>query len=402
LNSNFDIYERLGVPKIVNASGAKTRLSGSIMPDEVVQAMVQASKELVDMEYLQAKACEVIGQVTGAQAGIVTTGAASGLLLATASCLTGLDIAKMEKLPDTTGMKNEVVIARNHRNAYDHQIRLAGVRLVEAGLDERGLGAGVRSVEAWEIEAAITERTCAIAYSAKPANSPPIEQVIRVGKANGIPVIVDAAGELPPASNLKKFIAMGASAVVFSGGKAIRGPQASGILAGEKDLIMGAALQQLDMDTSFELWNPPSNLIDKSRLKGIPRTGIGRGYKAGKEEIVGLITALRLFADRDEKIEEEGYAKSCKYLVEALGNTDSIKVQNLPQSELRSSPIVEIRFTKAKDLQDMVRIDAKLKERNPPIYLESSRINEKVLQIIPFNLREEDLDIIVERIKEVS
>ncbi len=117
------IYEKLGVRRIVNASGPKTRLSGSIIPDEVVQAMVQASKELVDIEYLQAKAGEVIAEVTGAEAGIVTTGAASGLVLSTASCVAGLDIDKMERLPDTSGMKNEVVIPRNHRNAYDHQIK---------------------------------------------------------------------------------------------------------------------------------------------------------------------------------------------------------------------------------------------------------------------------------------
>jgi len=128
------IYESLGLRRIVNGSGAKTRLSGSVMPDEVVQAMVQASKELVDIESLQGRASEIIAEVTGAEAGFVTTGAAAGLTLSTASSITGLDIVKMEKLPDTSGMKNEVVIARQHRNAYDHQIRLAGAKLVEADM----------------------------------------------------------------------------------------------------------------------------------------------------------------------------------------------------------------------------------------------------------------------------
>jgi D-glucosaminate-6-phosphate ammonia-lyase len=372
------------------------------MPDEVVQAMVQASRELVDMEDLQARASEVIAEVTGAEAGMVTTGAAAALVLSTASCVTGLDITKMEKLPDTTGMKNEVVIARRHRNAYDHQIRLAGVKLVEAGFDERGLGAGQRSVEAWEIEAAITEKTAAIAYVAKPGNTPPLEEVIRVGKIHGVPVILDAAAELPPVSNLRKFTDLGASSVAFSGGKAIRGPQASGILAGKRDLIMGAVLQQLDMDTNFELWNPPPNLIDKSRLRGIPRNGIGRGLKVGKEEIVGLITALKLYASQDHKKEMEEYETMCKTIVEGLKNVPKIGATYLSATDLRSIPLVEIQFLNASSLKDMVAIDMKLKERNPPIYLEASRIDEKILQVNPFNLKKEDSHLIVNRIKEVA
>lgn len=396
------IYEKLGLPRIVNGAGSKTRLSGSIMPDEVVEAMVKASKELVDIEYLQAKASEVISEVTGAEAGIITTGAASALTLSTASCVTGLDIAKMEKLPDTTGMKNEVVIPRNHRNAYDHLIRLAGVKLMEAGLDERTVGVGVRSVETWEIEAAITEKTVAIAYFVKPSSSPPLEEVVKIGKARGLPVILDAAAELPPASNLRKFTAMGVSSVAFSGGKAIRGPQASGFLAGEKELIMGAVLQQLDMDTSFELWNPPPGLIDKSRLNGIPRHGIGRGFKAGKEEIVGLITALKLYASKDHRSEMEDFREKCQLVVESLQGVPSLRATYLAETDLRPLPLVEIKFLATKGLSDMIRIDSILKEKNPPIYLDSSRINEKILQVNPFNLRGDDADLIVKRLREIE
>jgi D-glucosaminate-6-phosphate ammonia-lyase len=396
------IYEELGVRKIVNASGAKTRLSGSIMPEEVVQAMVRASREMVDIEHLQAKASEIIAEVTGAEAGIVTTGAAAGLVLSTASCVTGLDIVKMEKLPDTTGMKNEVVIARNHRNAYDHQIRLAGVKLIEAGFDDRGLGAGQRSVEAWEIEAAITDQTAAIAFVAKPGNTSLLEEVIKVGNAHGLPVILDAAAELPPVSNLRKFVQLGASSVAFSGGKAIRGPQTSGILAGKRELIMGAVLQQVDMDTNFELWNPPANLIDKSRLKGIPRNGIGRGFKAGKEEIVGLITALKLYASQDHKKEMESYETICKSIAGGLQSVSNVRATYLPVTELRSTPMVEIQFLKAAGLREMIVIDTKMKEKSPPIYLEASKIDEKILQINPFNLVTDDTKLIVDRIKEIA
>jgi len=395
------IYESLGLRRIVNGSGAKTRLSGSVMPDEVVQAMVQASKELVDIESLQGRASEIIAEVTGAEAGFVTTGAAAGLTLSTASSITGLDIVKMEKLPDTSGMKNEVVIARQHRNAYDHQIRLAGAKLVEAGYDDRGIGAGQRSVEAWEIESAITEKTAAIAYIAKPGNVHLLENVIKIGKTYGVPVILDAAAELPPVSNLKSFISMGVSSVAFSGGKVIRGPQASGILAGDRDLIMGAVLQQLDMDVDFELWNPPSNLIEKSRLKGIPRNGIGRGFKAGKEEIVGLITALKLYASQDPKTEMEKYENICELISEGLSNTSGVRATYLAVTDLRTVPCVEIQFLNARDTKDMIRIDAKMKEKNPPVYLETSGMEEKILQVNPFNLNDEDASLIVNRIKEI-
>jgi D-glucosaminate-6-phosphate ammonia-lyase len=397
----MNIYERLGVETIISGAGPKTRLSGSIMPKEVVDAMMEASRELVDIEYLQAKASEVIREATGAEAGIVTTGAASGLVLSTASCLTGLDIAKMERLPDTSGMKNEVVIGRHQRNAYDHAIRLAGVRLVEAGLHEVGVGVGSRTVEPWEIEAAITEKTAAIAYFARPRSTPPLEEVAKVAKDHDIPLIVDAAAELPPVSNLKKFIAQGASAVNFSGGKAIRGPQASGILCGKKDIIMGAVLQQLDMDCRFELWDPPANLIDKSRLKGIPRHGIGRGFKAGKEEIVGLITALRLFANKDEEGEQREYAARVQHIVEGLAGASGLEARVLPATPgSRPLPMAEIRFLREGGFPYMIKIDRYLRSKRPPIYLDDSRIDEMMLMVNPFNLRDEDLDVIVGRVKE--
>src|SRR5207247_3523684 len=108
--------------------------------------------------------------------------------------------------------------------------------------------------------------------------------------ARGLPVLVDAAGELPPRSNLRSIVATGADLVAFSGGKAIRGPQATGILCGRRDLVGSAALQMLDLDDHFELWDPPANLIDKTKLPGMPRHGLGRGFKVSKEQIAALLT----------------------------------------------------------------------------------------------------------------
>jgi D-glucosaminate-6-phosphate ammonia-lyase len=392
------IYEDLEVKKIVNACGAKTTLSGIIMSQAVIDAMADASKAFVDMDYLQAKASQVISEVTGAEAGIVTTGAAAALSLATAACVTGLDIAKMEKLPDTSQMKNEVIIPRNHRNVFDHAIRAAGVKLVEVGLFGRGVSVGVRGVEDWEIESAINDRTAAIAYFSKPQAVPSLEAVIRVGKRNHVPVIVDAAGEVPPASNLKRFIAMGADAVTFSGGKGIRGPQATGILCGKRDLIMAAALQMLDMDTRFETWNPPPQFIDKSRLPGMPQNGFGRGFKVGKEEIVALIVALRLFARADHDAETRDLERKAKYLHERLEKLEGIKSTYLPVSPTKSTPTVEIKFLRAHTLQDMVAIVSQLKSSNPPVYLYERSIDDMILSANPFNLSDADLDIIVKTV----
>jgi L-seryl-tRNA(Ser) seleniumtransferase len=398
----MDIYESLGVQRIISATGPNTITGGALMPREVVEAMVEASRGSVYIEELQAKASEVIAEITGAESGLVTTGAAAGLALATASCITGLDIVKMEKLPDTSGMKDEVIIPKHHRNAYDHQIRLPGAKLVEAGLHEKALGPGFRTVETWEVEGAITDKTAAIAYFAKPNMTPDLSQVIKIANEHEIPLIIDAAAELPPASNLQRFIALGASAVTFSGGKAIRGPQSSGILCGKKDLIMGAALQQLEMGSYYETWNPPKNLIDKSKLKGLPRDGIGRGFKAGKEEIVGLITALRIFASKDHEQESRMFESMTKEIADRLGSVPGICAKNLSVTETRPIPLTEVKFLNAKDVGELLRIEMKIRSKNPPVYLSTSRVEEMVLQVNPFNLQDDDIDIIVQRIREAT
>jgi L-seryl-tRNA(Ser) seleniumtransferase len=203
------------------------------------------------MEDLQARAGEIIAEITGAEAGYVVPGAAAGLTLATAACLAGLAPVAMDQLPETDG-RHEVIIQRAHRNAYDHAIRLAGARIVDVGY--LGFpGAGI--TYPWQIEAAITERTVAIAHPVMHApGTVPLEETVTIAHRHGLPVIVDAAAALPPVENLRRFIAAGADLVTFSGGKAIGGPQASGILCGRRELIESVALQQQDMDVHPATW----------------------------------------------------------------------------------------------------------------------------------------------------
>jgi D-glucosaminate-6-phosphate ammonia-lyase len=321
------IYDRLGMRTIVNAKGPATRLSGGVLPAEVAEAMREASQSCVDVAEIQGRASELIAAATGAEAGIVTAGAAAGLLLGTAACVTGLDPGKMNRLPDTSGLKDEVVIVRSQRNFYDRAVRGVGVRLVEVGIADRFSGAGVRDAEPWEIADAIGERTAAVHYVATPWSRPALVEVVRVAHAAGVPVIVDAAAQLPPAANLRRFISEGADLVVFSGGKALRGPQASGILCGKRALVAAAALQLLDLDVPWELWSPPPALFQGIELPGLPHHGIGRPCKIGKEEIVGLLVALRRFVEEDPEKRRASWLGIAEALQRGLAELPTVEVE---------------------------------------------------------------------------
>ncbi len=374
------IYEQLGIRTIINAKGASTRVGGAIVPPEVADAMRDASRHCVDMWELQGRASEIIADLAGAEAAIVTSGAAAGLLLGTAACITGLDPAKMNRLPDTSGMNDEVVMARSHRNFYDHAVRTAGAKLVEVGIADRFSGAGVRDTEAWEIAAAITEKTAAVHYLAHPNSLPALGQVVEVAHAAGVPVVVDAASQLPPVENLRRFIDEGADLVTFSGGKAIGGPQSSGILCGRRDLIASAALQCLDHDLFFEQWNPPASLIDKSDIPGLPQHGIGRPCKAGKEEIVGLLTALGLFVADDARARQQTVqAALARELYDALKGTPHADCALVADSYRPGIPGVRMTVDETAAGKTALQVILELQNGDPAIHADNSRIAEAVI-----------------------
>jgi D-glucosaminate-6-phosphate ammonia-lyase len=390
-----NIYERLGVRSIINAKGPSTRLSGGPMRTEVAEAMVEASRACVEMAELQARASEIIAEITGAEAGLVTSGAAAGLLLGTAACVTGLDAGRMNRLPDTAGMADEVVIARSQRNFYDHMIRAVGVRLVEVGLPDRYAGAGARDAEAWEIADALSERTAAIHWVAGPNARPRLEQVVEVAHAAGVPVLVDAAAQLPPAGNLRRFIEAGADLVAFSGGKAIGGPQASGILCGRRYLVMAAALQNLDLDVFYELWAPPMHFIDKTRLKGLPQHGIGRSCKVGKEEIVGLLTALRLFAEEDGGARRARWRGLMQELADGLAGLPHAKVSLLEDGEV---PEVALDLDEAAAGMSALELMRRLEQGTPAIFADPSAVDRGRISFGPMALNDGEPARIAERL----
>ncbi len=392
------VYADLGLTPVINAAGTSTRVGGPLMHPAAVAAMAEAARSCVPLDQLEGAASTVISEVTGAEAGYVTAGAAAGLTLGAAACLTGLDLAKMERLPDTDGWPNEIVVCREQRNGYDHAVRAAGARLVEVGMNERIAGAGVRRTEVWEIEAAITDRTVAVAYAASPDSQPPLDEVVTACRRHGVPLIVDAAAQLPPASNLRRFVDAGADLVAFSGGKGLRGPQSTGILAGRRDLIMSVALQHLDLDEHWATWNPPANLIDRDRLPGFPRHGIGRGFKVAREEIVALLVALRCFVAGEYRSADipRYHTYLCRV---AAGLADLEGVQTRLQGSLDEDrfPTLDVQLASRHAAFEVTR---RLKTGTPAVYVNESGLHAGVLVLSALSLDDRTTDTLIERLRQ--
>jgi len=384
----MSVYAALGLTPIINAKGPSTRVSGGLLSPAVAAAMAEAASLCVDMADLQAAASAVIARHTGAEAGIVTSGAAAGLLLGAAACLARLDPARMARLPDATGMPNEIIVVRSQRNAYDHAVRAAGARLIEVGLPDRYSGAGIRDAELWEIAAAITPATAAILYVLTPRSQPSLAAVVELAHQHRLPVLVDAAAQLPPVANLRALPATGADLIAFSGGKAINGPQGSGILCGRRDLIMSAILQNLDLDLDWPSWNPPPTLIDKQRLPGLPTHGIGRSAKIGKETIVGLLTALELFAAESDASRAARHQQTLDQLRQLA--------PELPFT-LRPGPVPLLLIAAANARQALVE----LQNGHPAIHLDPGALDQGLLRINPTCLRPEDLPLLAARLQAI-
>ncbi|MFO0992323.1 MAG: aminotransferase class V-fold PLP-dependent enzyme [Hyphomicrobiales bacterium] len=393
------IYSKFGVATIINAKGTATRLSGGTMRPEVAQAMADASQACVEIADLQAAASREIAKATGAEAGYVASGASACLLLGTAACIAGLDPGRMARLPDTRGMKNEVIMVRSQRNFYDHAIRAAGATIIEVGLPDRFAGAGVRDAEGWEIEDAITEKTAAIFYVMDVLSQPPLPVVTAIAKRHKVPVLVDAAALVPPQANLKRFIAEGADLVAFSGGKAIGGPQASGFLCGRRDLIMSAALQHLDLDIYEDMWSPPKSLIDKAKLKGTPQHGIGRSCKAGKEEIIGLLTALRLFVAEGDKARHQRWLSILETIAGSLPVFKSAEVVIMNADDTSAVPLLIASVTGKPDAA--AAAIKKLIAGKPAIHTDPSLRHENKIIVNPLCLRPEDAGVVAAGLKRV-
>ncbi len=382
----------LGARRIINAYGTNTRLSGGVLAPEVTDAMAAAARGCVEMHDIQAAASRAIAEATGAEAGIVTAGAAAAQMLGAAACMARLDPAAMNRLPDSAGLPNEFIVSRSQRNMYDRALRVAGGVIVEVGIPDRLSGPGVRDASAGEIAEAITPRTAAVFHLAGGNAEPPLADIVHVAHARGIPVLVDAAAQLPPVENLRRFIAEGADLVCFSGGKAIGGPQASGILAGRRDLVSSALVQMLDLDLPDAQFAAPPEFAPLNQLRYLPHHGIGRVAKVGKEEIVGLITALRRFVAEDPAARTARWTARLEVLRGAVP-----RATLLPDGAKPGLPLLELRFAHRAAAE---AAEAALRARDPAVHLDASRIRGGVLAVNPIALDDDDLPLLAAALKE--
>ena len=364
-------YRRLGVTPIINASGSVTRLGGSRTRPEVLEQMAGTARVMVNIDELNRKAGEEIARLVGSEAAMVSSGAAGGLLLQAAACIAGNDPVKMQRLPDTAGMKNEVIIQTMHRFPYDHAYRAAGAKIVEIG--------NYLFNHPWELEGAINERTAAVAYLCAPFTSKrvmPLAQVCEIAHAHDVPVIVDAASMLPPRANLQRYLKDGADMVIFSGGKGVRGPQGTGILCGRADLI------------------------DAALANASPAQFIGRSAKVAKEEIVGLVTALSMFVEEDEGAEMAFYRSLAQRVVDSLIEVPNLNITLEHDGIDYLIPNAVLRLGGDWPGPSAPQVAAALQQGDPPIYLQQLRAPDE-LMVDPLNLTEAETDIVIRRLREV-
>ena len=364
------IYKRLGVKTFINAYGTLTTLGGTLVLPEVKRAMEEASLDFIGIHDLQKKVGEQLAALTGAEAAFVTAGASAALCLATCAVTAGADPAKIDRLPDLTGMKSEIVIQKVHRNSYDHAFRMVGVKLVDAETAE-------------EVRRAIGPQTAAVAMVLSHnslGHKVELAEMIAIAHEKGVPLILDAAAEVPPAENLSKFVKMGADLVAFSGGKELRGPQCSGMLLGRKDLVEAAY------------------------ANSAPHNRFARNAKVGKEEIVGLLTAVEIYMKRDHAAEQRERETMLQRVAKKLQGLPGVKTEFIPNLDASHSPRLSVQWDEAQRGLTAAQMVQRLREGDPSIVtadMTRFRPSWKGLGIFANQLRPGEELIVATRVREI-
>ncbi|MCC6390800.1 MAG: aminotransferase class V-fold PLP-dependent enzyme [Bryobacterales bacterium] len=364
------IYARLGLRTFINAYGTLTTLGGTLMYPEVKRAMEEASQDFVAIHDLQKKVGERLVELTGAEAGFVTSGASAALCLATCAVTAGADKDRINRLPDLTGMKSEMVIQKVHRSSYDHAFRMVGVKLVEVETAD-------------EARKAINSRTAALAMVLSHnslGHKVQLPEMIEIGHSAGLPLILDAAAEIPPAENLRKFVKMGVDLVAFSGGKELRGPQCSGLLLGRKALVEAAY------------------------ANSSPNNHFARIAKVGKEEIAGLLTAVEIALKRDEAAERQQREATLRRVADKLKGIPTVHTEFIPNLDPSHSPRLSVQWDEAKLGFSVNDVLTRLREGTPSIVtadMTRFRPSWKGLGIFANELRPGEELIVAQRVREI-
>ncbi len=322
-----NVYERIGVRPLINARGTWTYLSGSLILPEVRIAMEAASRQFVDIFELQQAAGKRLAALSGAESAMVTSGAAGAMAAATAACLAGADPEKIWSLPAVTGPKNEVIMLGG-RSAFDSAIRLAGAKLVVANtLDE--------------LRTAIREQTAMVYTTWRDDNLPKALEVTRGAR---VPLLLDDAAGIPPLSNLSRYAQMGVDLYCFSGGKGMRGPQCAGILLGRKDLI----------DAALHNYNPYEG-------------SICRPMKVGKEEIIGMLTAVETWQKLDLNALNREWNARVQRIAKLVETVPGVTTKAYVPEEANSYPTLRVEWDEQKFGLTVAQCDQKLRTGEPRI-----------------------------------
>jgi len=384
-----DPYKRLGIRRVINAATSLTRLGGSKADPNVYTAMQEASNSFVQIPELQHWAGKKIAQATGAEAGHPTAGASNAITLAAAACimkdteLEDYDPLELEtwtaitrRLPaHTEGLKTEFIVQRTNRNVYDHAVEFAGGKIIEVDPTEEAL------------HKAHNNNTAAYYYTVRSgADALTLSEIVEIAHSHGAPVIVDAAAELPPKTNLRRYIKEGADLVIYSGGKTIAAPNNSGILTGRADLIKLAHLQSY------------------------PFHGVGRASKMSRETIVGFATALQLYLDKDEEKQFKEWQRIAEWIRDQLqplpGVTAGLDAQSTIEDDTPMVPVAYIKLDPKTTGITGQELSTRLRDGDPSIealYEPGFMLKDPKdkLMINPQYLDDEDAETVVETIKAI-
>ncbi len=357
----FPTYESIGVRPLVNCKGTYTMISGSLVLPEVRQAMYEASQRYVHIEELMEGVGARIAELMQCEWGLVTNGCAAALCQITAACVAGTDPEKMARLPDATGMRNEVLVQPSHRNVYDHAVRMVGVKMVEVTTRA-------------DLEAAIGERTAMLLAFGDAAERGQISiaEMAEIGHAHGVPLLVDAAAERPDVPNW--YLAQGAAAVAYSGGKCLRGPQAGGLLLGRKELLQAAF------------------------VNAAPHHAIGRPMKAGKEEIMGILAAVEQWIARDHKAEWIEWEARLQRIADVVETYPSVQTSLRQPGRSNVAPVLYIEWEPQTLGIAGGEVAQQLAAGEPRIEVFHS---ERGFSVMPYMMQDGDDEIVVRRLREI-
>ena len=367
------LYQDLGVRPVINAAGAYTMLGGSALSPGVQKAMDDANRYFVEMSALLENSGRVIAGMLECEAAYVTSGAAGALALAAAACMTGADRERIERLPDTAGMKDEILIQRCGRLKYDRCVTIPGAKLVEAGDADR--------TTPEQLEAAFSDKTCAVHFLATgtKAGSLPLAEVIRIAHAHAVPVIVDAAGQTYPTDELKRYTRMGADLVCYAA-KYFDGPHSTGLLLGRRGLVEAAAMNGF---VSFE-------------TNGL--RAIGRPMKVDRQEIVAVVAALREWFGMNHEERFLKYGERAEAIMAQLKTVPGISTRLLSEVETPMPVVreaVRIEFAPGA-AKTAAQVEAALQQDTPAIW---TRAVDGVLHVSVAFFQDGEEAIVAERLK---